>query len=51
LPDAYRFEWAVLDWNELAIRFHTSLGAEPLDDWRIFRLSDSSLARLAEAGA
>jgi GNAT superfamily N-acetyltransferase len=46
-----RLEWAVLDWNEPAIRFYASLGAEPQDDWRIFRLSDAPLARLAEAGA
>jgi GNAT superfamily N-acetyltransferase len=46
-----RLEWAVLDWNEPAIRFYTSLGAEPLDDWRLFRLTDASLARLGgEAG-
>jgi GNAT superfamily N-acetyltransferase len=42
-----RLEWAVLDWNEPAIRFYTSLGAEPLDDWRLFRLTDAPLATLA----
>lgn len=41
-----RLEWAVLDWNEPAIGFYTSIGAEPLDDWRMFRLTDASLARL-----
>jgi GNAT superfamily N-acetyltransferase len=42
-----RLEWAVLDWNEPAIGFYTSLGAEPQEEWRIFRLSDSALANLA----
>ena len=42
-----RLEWAVLDWNEPAIGFYISLGAEPQEEWRIFRLSNSALARLA----
>jgi GNAT superfamily N-acetyltransferase len=46
-----RLEWAVLDWNEPAIRFYTSLGAEPLDDWRIFRLTDAALSRLGGGAA
>jgi GNAT superfamily N-acetyltransferase len=46
-----RLEWAVLDWNEPAIRFYASLGAEPQEEWRIFRLTDAPLVRLAEAGA
>ena len=43
-----RLEWAVLDWNEPAIGFYRSLGAEPQNEWTTFRLSDSSLARLAQ---
>ncbi|MGH8278101.1 MAG: GNAT family N-acetyltransferase [Gammaproteobacteria bacterium] len=42
-----RFEWAVLDWNEPAIRFYQSLGARILDDWRINRVSGSALEKLA----
>ena len=42
-----RFEWAVLDWNAPAIKFYKSLGAQPLDDWTIFRVTGESLARLA----
>ena len=42
-----RFEWAVLDWNAPAIEFYQSLGAVPLDDWTIFRVTGESLARLA----
>jgi GNAT superfamily N-acetyltransferase len=42
-----RFEWAVLDWNEPAIRFYESLGAAVLPDWRIARVTGDALARLA----
>jgi GNAT superfamily N-acetyltransferase len=42
-----RFEWAVLDWNEPSIRFYKSLGAQPLDDWTIFRVTDQALQDLA----
>jgi GNAT superfamily N-acetyltransferase len=46
-----RMEWAVLDWNEAAIEFYKKLGARPLDDWRIFRLTREGIAALAgEAG-
>ena len=41
-----RFEWAVLDWNESAIRFYRSLGARELSDWRLFRLSGDELKNL-----
>jgi GNAT superfamily N-acetyltransferase len=43
-----RFEWAVLDWNEPSIDFYKGLGAVPLDDWTIFRVTGSALAKLAE---
>jgi GNAT superfamily N-acetyltransferase len=43
-----RFEWAVLDWNTPAIDFYRSLGAVPLDDWKLFRLSGEALDRVAE---
>jgi GNAT superfamily N-acetyltransferase len=42
-----RMEWAVLDWNEPAIRFYRSLGARPMDDWTVFRLTDEALDKLA----
>ena len=42
-----RFEWAVLDWNEPAIEFYKSLGAVPLDDWTIFRVTGDALEKLA----
>ena len=43
-----RFEWAVLDWNEPAIRFYEALGATVMPDWRIARVAGGELARLAE---
>ena len=42
-----RFEWAVLDWNQTAIDFYKALGALPLDDWTLFRLTGDALDRLA----
>jgi GNAT superfamily N-acetyltransferase len=42
-----RLEWAVLDWNEPAIRFYRSLGARANDDWTIYRVAGEALARLA----
>jgi len=43
-----RLEWSVLDWNELAIRFYKGLGAVPMDDWTVFRLTGDSLHKLAD---
>ena len=42
-----RLEWWVLDWNRGAIDFYRSLGAEPMSDWTVFRLSGDALERLA----
>ena len=41
-----RFEWSVLDWNEPAIAFYRSLGAVPLADWTVFRLTGEALGRV-----
>ena len=43
-----RLEWWVLDWNESAIRFYRSLGAQPMSDWTVFRLTGDPLAALAD---
>ena len=45
-----RFQWWVLDWNELAIDFYKSLGAQPMDEWTVFRLTGNSLKKLASEG-
>ena len=44
-----RMEWAVLDWNEPAIKFYQKLGAKPMDEWTVFRLSWDGIARLADS--
>lgn len=41
-----RLEWAVLGWNEPAIGFYRRLGAEPLDEWTVYRLTGDALAKL-----
>ncbi len=43
-----RMEWAVLNWNEPAIKFYRALGAKPMDEWTVFRLTRDGIARLAE---
>jgi GNAT superfamily N-acetyltransferase len=42
-----RMEWAVLDWNAPAIDFYKKLGAAPLEEWKIFRLTRDGIAKLA----
>ena len=42
-----RLEWAVLDWNELAISFYKKMGAVPLNEWTSFRVSGENLKELA----
>ncbi len=43
-----RFEWAVLDWNEPAIRAYDAIGADSLDDWTKRRLEGADLQKLAK---
>lgn len=42
-----RLEWWVLDWNEPAIRFYENIGARPMDDWTVYRVTGDELKRLA----
>lgn len=42
-----RMEWAVLDWNEPAIEFYKKLGAAPMNEWTVFRLTGDGIAKLA----
>ena len=48
--DCARLEWSVLDWNEPSIAFYKALGAVPMDEWTVQRLSGDTLERLAAAG-
>jgi GNAT superfamily N-acetyltransferase len=42
-----RFEWSVLTWNKLAIGIYEKLGASPMNDWTVYRLSGNALSALA----
>lgn len=44
---AGRMEWAVLNWNEPAIGFYKRLGARPMDEWTVYRLTGEGLRQLA----
>lgn len=43
-----RVEWSVLNWNQPAINFYKSLGAIPMDEWTVFRLTGERLKLLGE---
>ena len=45
-----RLEWSVLDWNEPAIHFYEKLGAIPMREWTVYRLTGDDLAKLASQG-
>jgi len=42
-----RIEWAVLDWNEPSIQFYKKLGAKPMDEWTVFRVTGNEIEKLA----
>ena len=42
-----RLEWSCLDWNTPSIDFYLSLGAEPMNEWTVYRFEGESLADLA----
>jgi len=41
--DCGRMEWSVLNWNQPAISFYESLGAKPMEEWTLFRLTGEAL--------
>jgi GNAT superfamily N-acetyltransferase len=43
-----RMEWSVLDWNEPAVKFYGAIGARPMDEWTVQRLTGGALAALAK---
>ena len=43
-----RFEWSCLDWNKPSIDVYLSLGAKPMEDWTLYRLTGEALAKMAE---
>lgn len=46
--DCKRMEWSCLDWNEPSIKFYKSLGAVPMDEWTVYRLTEKEINRLSE---
>jgi len=46
-----RLEWVVLDWNAPSIKFYQSLGAQPMDEWDIYRLAGPALQALGASSA
>ncbi|HEV3440050.1 MAG TPA: GNAT family N-acetyltransferase [Gemmata sp.] len=45
--DCGRVEWSVLNWNEPAIQFYKSLGAKPMDEWTVYRVTGEAMGKLA----
>ncbi len=45
--DCGRLEWSVLDWNEPAIKLYRGVGAVPMDDWTVYRITGEALDELA----
>jgi len=43
-----RFEWWCIDWNEPSIEFYKSIGAVPMDEWTVFRVTGEALDDLAK---
>ncbi len=44
-----RMEWAVLTWNEKALRFYEKLGARQMSDWYVYRLDEEGLGRVPKS--
>lgn len=44
-----RLEWSVLNWNTPSIDFYKSIGAEPMDEWTVYRLAGPALRALGSA--
>jgi GNAT superfamily N-acetyltransferase len=49
--DCARVEWSVLNWNTPSIEFYTALGAQPMDEWTVYRVTDEALVRLAASAS
>jgi len=47
--DYRRIDWWVLDWNESAHRFYRGIGADPMDEWTVWRLTGEALTALADS--
>lgn len=47
--DCGRLEWWCLDWNKPSIDFYLSLGAKPMSDWTVYRISGPTLEKMAKS--
>lgn len=47
--DCGRLEWSVLDWNTPAIEFYKKIGAKPMDEWTVYRVTGNALDELASS--
>src|SRR3712207_2023272 len=45
-----RLEWSVLDWNKRAIKLYKGIGAVPMEDWTVYRVTGEALETLAARG-
>ncbi|MEW9096609.1 MAG: GNAT family N-acetyltransferase [Clostridiaceae bacterium] len=45
--DCGRLEWSCLDWNKPSIDFYKSMGAIPMDEWTVYRVTGDALGKLA----
>lgn len=43
-----RLEWWCLDWNEPSIKFYRQMGAVPMDEWTVYRVSGQALSELSD---
>ena len=43
-----RMEWSVLDWNTPSIEFYKSLGARPMNEWTVYRMTENEIRELAK---
>jgi GNAT superfamily N-acetyltransferase len=43
-----RLEWSVLDWNEPAIKFYATLGAKPMSEWTVWRMTEEEIGEMVK---
>ena len=44
-----RMEWNVLTWNTPSIEFYKSIGAHPMNDWSLMRMTEDAIGKFASA--
>ncbi len=46
--DCSRLDWWCLDWNQSSINFYKKLGAKPMEDWTVYRITGEELKKLGD---